>query len=120
VVQHCLLPIGNMSREAVKAREKDIARREQDTNQFRLRHSREDSRLHRMSDVFGRLIVVSDPLVSSLEMTVPQKHQIRLCVPPEARALLVLPDGTENDTDSDDEDYSEGSNSSDEDCEEDF
>ena len=59
VVEQCLLPIGMMSEEAAEARHKDL-------RLFRLHHTRKDSRLHTMSDLFGRLLVTSDPLINSL------------------------------------------------------
>lgn len=59
VVDACHLPIGLMSEEAAEAANKRL-------RQYRLRHTRKDSRLHTMSDLFGYLLVASDPLVSSL------------------------------------------------------
>ena len=59
LVDSCHLPIGVMSAEAAEAANKRL-------RQYRLRHTRRDSRLHTTSDLFGYLLVASDPLASSL------------------------------------------------------
>ncbi|KAF0308880.1 N-acetylmuramoyl-L-alanine amidase [Amphibalanus amphitrite] len=48
-----------MSEEAAEATHKRV-------RQYRLRHTRKDSRIHTMSDLLGYLLVASDPLLSSL------------------------------------------------------
>ncbi|KAF0313620.1 hypothetical protein FJT64_015854 [Amphibalanus amphitrite] len=58
LVEQCLLPIGMMSEEASEARHKDV-------RLYRLQRARRDSRLNTMADVFGRLLVTSDPVISS-------------------------------------------------------
>ena len=82
VVQGCLLPIGMMSEEAAEARHKDL-------RVYRLRHTRKDSRLNTMSDLFGRLLVTSDPLTSWLQL----EKRVKLAklgrfLPQEVRTLL--------------------------------
>ena len=59
VVESCHLPIGMMSEEAAEATHKRV-------RQYRLRHTRKDSRIHTMADLLGYLLVASDPLLSSL------------------------------------------------------
>ena len=59
VVESCHLPIGVMSEEAAEATHKRV-------RQYRLRHTRKDSRIHKMSDLLCYLLVASDPLLSSL------------------------------------------------------
>ena len=59
VVKSCHLPIGMMSEEAAEAANKRV-------RQYRLRHTRKDTRLHTMSDLVGYLLVASDPLLSSI------------------------------------------------------
>ena len=59
VVESCHLPIGMMSQEAAEASNKRV-------RQYRLHHTRKDSRLHTMSDLMGYLLVASDPLLSSI------------------------------------------------------
>ncbi|KAF0309112.1 hypothetical protein FJT64_019713 [Amphibalanus amphitrite] len=61
VVESCHLPIGMMSEEAAEATHKRV-------RQYRLRHTRKDSRIHTMSDLLGYLLVASDPLLSSLAL----------------------------------------------------
>ena len=99
VVERCLLPIGMMSEEAAEARHKDL-------RVFRLRHTRKDSRLHTMSDLLGRLLVTSDPLISSLRQEERRAKQTRRHgpLPPEVYALLAAPELPEQDTCSSDSD----------------
>ena len=59
VVESCHLPIGMMLEEAAEATHKRV-------RQYRLRHTRKDSRIHTMADLLGYLLVASDPLLSSL------------------------------------------------------
>ena len=58
VAAQCQVPIGIVSEEAAEASNKDLRR-------FRLRHTRKDTRLHNMSDLYGYMLVNSDPLLSS-------------------------------------------------------
>ena len=62
VVGSCVLPIGCMSEEAAEARNKNV-------QQYRLRHTRKDSREHTMEDLFVYLLVSSDPVISSLKLS---------------------------------------------------
>ena len=48
-----------ISQEAAEARHKDL-------QVYRLRHTRKDSPLHTMSDLFDHLLITSNPLISSL------------------------------------------------------
>ena len=59
VIDNFDLPIGMMSEEAAESLNKCIC-------EFRLKHTRKDSRLHTMSDMFGYLLVASDPVLSSV------------------------------------------------------
>ena len=102
VVEHCLLPLGMMSEEAAEATNKRV-------RQFRLRHTRKDTRLHTMSDLFGYLLVASDPQLSSYGLL--RRRGLRRTghgLLPETQRLLaepMLPDddaaGAEGDTESD-------------------
>ena len=58
VVNSLLLPIGTLSEEAQESRHKDV-------RAYRLHHARKDSRVHNMADVFGYMLVTSDPIISS-------------------------------------------------------
>jgi len=59
IIAHALLPIGQLSEEAQEARNKDIKR-------FREDFSRKCSREATMQDVFNRLLITSDPYISSV------------------------------------------------------
>ena len=86
VVDSCHLPIGMMSEEAAEAANKRL-------RQYRLRHTRKDSRVHTMSDLLGYLMVASDPMISSLGL----QRRRRLYssrhgrLQPETLALLAEP-----------------------------
>ncbi len=58
IVSSSVLPIGMMSEEAQEARNKD-------NKLYRLRYARKTSRVHTMSDVFHRLMVTGDIVISS-------------------------------------------------------
>ena len=58
VAKSLILPVGMMSEEAQEARNKDV-------RDYRLQHTRKDSREHTMADQMGYLFVTSDPLISS-------------------------------------------------------
>jgi hypothetical protein len=60
IIERAPLPIGQLSEDAQEARNKDIRR-------YRENFSRKCSREKTMSDVFHRLLVSSDPLISSFE-----------------------------------------------------
>lgn len=65
IINHALLPIGQLSEDAQESRNKDIKRYRQD-------FSRKCSRKANMADVFNRLMVTSDPVISSIRK-LPQK-----------------------------------------------
>ena len=94
VVQQCLLPIGMLSEEAAEARHKHV-------RAFRLQHARKDSRTHNISDVFGRLLITSDPLLSSIGQAHRRLRRSRQPLLPEAIALLAAPPLPDSDGDSD-------------------
>ena len=56
VAAQCQVPIGIMSEEAAESSNKDLRR-------FLLRHTRKDSRLHGMSDLYGYMLVNTDLLL---------------------------------------------------------
>ena len=81
IIESSLLPIGQMSEEAQESCNKFIKK-------FRQDFSRKCSRTKTMEDVFCRLLVTSDPLISSLQK-VPAKKMRSLS--PEAIELLNEP-----------------------------
>ena len=82
IVAHALLPVGQLSEEAQEARNKDIKK-------YRKDFSRKCSRVKTMEDVFKRLLVTSDPYVSSIRK-LPQKKMKSLTK--EATGLLLSPE----------------------------
>lgn len=84
VIRWCVLPIGCMSEEALESCHKQLRK-------FRLKHTRKDCRLHSMSDLFGFLLVSSDPLLSSLGLHSRRHTLQRGRLLPETRALLSEP-----------------------------
>jgi hypothetical protein len=57
IISEYLIPIGNFSEEAQEARNKDF-------KNYRERFSRKTSRIDNMTDVFKRLLVSSDPIIT--------------------------------------------------------
>ena len=64
-----ILPIGMMSKEAQEARNKD-------NKQFQLHHARKTSRGDTMSDVFHRLMVTGDVVISSRSLKTPKTRPL--------------------------------------------
>lgn len=62
VIQNAILPIGELSEEAQEAKNKDIRR-------FRQYHTRKFSKLKTNDDLFKRLLLSSDPYLSSFHST---------------------------------------------------
>lgn len=81
VISSAILPIGQMSEDAQESTNKIIKRARED-------FSRKSSRINTMTDVFLRLLVTSDPYISSIRK-LPQK-KLRLLLP-EAMELLMSP-----------------------------
>lgn len=76
-----LLPISQLSEDAQEARNKDIKR-------YRKNFSRKCSKVKTMEDIFNRLMVTSDPYISSIRK-LPQKKLKSLSR--EAVELLLSP-----------------------------
>lgn len=77
IVRSSMLPIGMMSEEAQEARNKD-------NKHFREKHARKTSRTDTMNDVFLRLMVTGDIVISSRSLKQPQSEPL----PPEVRSML--------------------------------
>lgn len=82
IIESMLLPIGQMSEEAQESCNKFI-------RSFREDFARKFSRKTNMEDIFQRLLVASDPLISSLRRLPVKKLK---SLSPEAIELLVFPD----------------------------
>lgn len=86
IVKSSLLPIGQMSEEAQESCNKYIKR-------FREDFSRKCDRIKNMEDFFCRLLVTSDPIISSLRKLPPKKLR---SLSPYAVELLIPPSVTES------------------------
>ena len=82
IISSSVLPIGMMSEEAQEARNKD-------NKLFRLKYARKMSRVHTMSDVFHRLMVTGDIVISSKSVFNRKKKSP---VPPEVREMTKEPE----------------------------
>jgi len=97
-----ILPIGQFSEESQEARNKDIKK-------YREGFSRKCSRIKNLEDVFNRLLVSSDPLISSLRQ-LPQKkikhihpEVLEMILPPDINIKTIKTKGTESDISSENE-----------------
>lgn len=103
IVQHALLPIGQLSEEAAEARNKNF-------REYRQRYSRKCSREACNLDVINRLLLTSDPIITGLR-PLPRKktksflkETIDMLLPPEQK--YSFPDIVERNISSNDEDGS--------------
>lgn len=81
VIEHFLLPIGQMSEEALEARHKEFRK-------FRLEHSRKISRTKTNPDILHSLLISSDPLITSLKQHEKSKETV---IDPEVLKLIKAP-----------------------------
>ena len=86
ILEHFLLPIGLYSEEGQESRHQDVKK-------YRLRHSRKTSRIHTLTDQFNRLLVTSDPVISSIN----KKHIHHKPFSPEILSLLDIEKSFVND-----------------------
>ncbi|GBL72341.1 hypothetical protein AVEN_115281-1 [Araneus ventricosus] len=97
IVEHTILPIGQLSEEAQEARNKDFKK-------IREQFSRKFSRQIALEDVIHMLLITSDPVITKLRNN-SKKHETRLL---EEAALLLKNNTTieysSSDKDSSDED----------------
>ena len=85
MIEHIIIPIGQMSEEALESRNKDVRK-------FRTGNIRKISRITTNLDLFHRLLETSDPLISSKrEMSQNPKKPFH----PDARFLLDMGDTDE-------------------------
>lgn len=71
IINSCILPIGQMSEEALEARNKDCRR-------YRENNTRKISRWHTNKDLLSMLLISSDSLISSLRTSTQHKHNTNL------------------------------------------
>lgn len=93
ILSSSVLPIGMMSEEAQEARNKD-------NKLFRRRHARKTSRIDNMSDVFHRLMVTSDIVVSSRSIGAPKSRSLPREVQEMVKASCSFLDNESSDSDS--------------------
>lgn len=108
VIASAILPIGQLSEEAQEALNKHIKK-------YREGYSRKRSREKTLEDVFNRLLLYSDPYISSLR-TLPRrkakpfdKEVVALLLSAETGIGTASKEDSEEDTASDSEEDSEGS-----------
>uniref|UniRef100_A0ABD2W5C9 Uncharacterized protein n=1 Tax=Trichogramma kaykai TaxID=54128 RepID=A0ABD2W5C9_9HYME len=85
IIESLPLPIGILSEEALEANHKNVKR-------FRDKFTRKDSRIHTNTDLFNRLLMSSNPLVSMCRNT---KERKKHDYTQEMRNLILETDGTE-------------------------
>lgn len=79
IIEWSPLPIGQMSEDAQEARNKDI-------RNYRENFSRKCSRTSTMQDVFNRLLITSDPMISSMRRNHPKSKK---ALPEEVTRMLM-------------------------------
>lgn len=95
IIEWAPLPIGQLSEDAQESRNKDF-------KNFREGFSRKCSREKSMEDVFHRLLVSSDPFITSLSNMQPKQGKnlsfeaLQLLLPPDDSANHCILDITEN------------------------
>ncbi|XP_046392286.1 uncharacterized protein LOC124160477 [Ischnura elegans] len=97
IAKEAALPIGHLSEEAMEARNKDIRR-------FGEHHSRKFSRIATNEDLFKRLLLTSDPMISSISQV--QRRKL-LQLPVEVKSLLILDELSDQSEDDSDEGLSD-------------
>lgn len=97
IVKEAILPIGQLSEEALEARYKNIRR-------YREHHTRKISRMNTNEDLFKRLLLTFDPLISSLQKF--SKKQVEIAT--DVKNLLINDEkSTENNNENNEIFYSE-------------
>ena len=98
IVENALLPIGQLSEEAAKARNKHF-------REYRLSYARKFSRKDCNQDIINRLLLTSDPLLSSIGK---KKHKLTKPFSKEAVELLLPGEVQDSDTENNEnEEYSD-------------
>ena len=97
IVSHALLPIGQLSEEAQEARNKDF-------KSYREHFSRKCNRVKSNEDILNRLLLSSDPIISS-KIKLPKKNfqalpksVVELLIPPTISVSAVRSDDSDDET----------------------
>ena len=80
IIKHALLPIGQLSEEAQETKHKDFKK-------FRAKNGRKYSRIATNEDIFNRLLLTSDPYISTFRIKSYKKKVKKL--DPEAAELIL-------------------------------
>ena len=96
IIKNAFVPIWQLLEKAQVASNKNY-------NRFREHHSRKSSCIHTNTDIFNFLLVLSDPLITSLR-TQPNKSHTKL--PPEAIHLLNIESSELNEIETSDSEIS--------------
>jgi len=80
IIQNINIPIGYLSEEALEARHKEIRK-------YRLNHSRKSSRQFSNKDIFERLLLASEPLITSIRKKARNKQSFAEGISP----FVILP-----------------------------
>lgn len=83
VIQKAIVPIGQLFEEALEARNKDIKK-------YRTGLARKTSRTQTMEDIFNRLLISSDSIISSMRQRT-KKKKMRF-LPQQVKELLKEPE----------------------------
>lgn len=86
IAKSFMIPIGQLSEEAQEAKNKDI-------KNFREYHSRKTSRIDTNTDIFNRLLLSSDPLLSNLREVKKKKRKLH----PHVKELIILDSDSSDD-----------------------
>ncbi|PZC85997.1 hypothetical protein B5X24_HaOG214362 [Helicoverpa armigera] len=81
VIASCILPIGQLSEEAQEAKNKDNRR-------YREFFTRKTTRIDTNTDLLNRLLISSDPFISSLRLIIKRKRSF---LDPDVLKLLSVP-----------------------------
>ena len=84
ILENFVLPAGYFGEEASKARNKFYKR----DREF---HTRKNSRINNLEDIFNSAMDTSDPVISSISLQYRLKRLHKLILPSEVMALLSLP-----------------------------
>lgn len=106
IMENSVLPLGFFGEDAAECRHKVY-------KTDRLNHSRKNSRLNNLTDVFHRALDSSDPFISSIYLTKRIKCHKKADLPREVIEMLSCTDlSNENDNNNDHESYNDDSDSS--------
>lgn len=87
IVKNSILPVGMLGEEASESRNKDY-------RVYRRYHSRKNSRLNNLEDLFNRSMDFTDPVVSTMSVESRLREKKHLALPKAVQKLLSVPEVT--------------------------